>query len=498
MRLKIAARKSDLARLQAYQVGEALKARYSEIELEYVFSSSLGDKNINDPLWKMPEKGVFTQDLHKGLLEGHHDVVVHSWKDLPLMDPEGPTQIAMTLQRADQRDVVLFRKDRLKACVESKKLQVFTSSPRRSYNLSSLLPNIMPFEVEAVEFLPVRGNIQTRVAKLMSEEIDALVVAKAALDRLIAAEKEEFSETRQFLKEALKSLKFMVLPLSANPTAAAQGALAVEVLKSNREMLDKLSLCDHAETRRAVESERERLRAHGGGCHAPMGFSFVTHKHGLIQFEKGKSHEGVDFGFVTLHPESSELPRFSSSQVYPFVAEGSGLFARKVLNVEKLPSQDLWVARANALDGFEPEEDRVIWCAGLQSWRRLALSGHWVSGCADQMGEAYSPEIDLLLGRAYKPLRLTHADAEAGEYQPLATYELEKKPIPEDMASKECFYWMSSTSFDYALEVMPEIATKWHCTGLGKTADHIRNKLGPEGKLAVFYSYANWKDKVKK
>ena len=105
MRVTIASRRSDLARIQAYQVGEALHADHPQIEIDYSFHESLGDKNLNDPLWKMPEKGVFTQDFREGLLRGDFDLVVHSWKDLAIeVDPE--TEIVATLPRADARDLL--------------------------------------------------------------------------------------------------------------------------------------------------------------------------------------------------------------------------------------------------------------------------------------------------------------------------------------------------------------------------------------------------------
>ena len=111
MRVTVASRRSDLARIQAYQVGETLRAAHPQIEINYSFHESLGDKNLNDPLWKMPEKGVFTQDFREGLLRGDFDLVVHSWKDLAIEDdPE--TEIVATLPRADQRGLLLVREDR--------------------------------------------------------------------------------------------------------------------------------------------------------------------------------------------------------------------------------------------------------------------------------------------------------------------------------------------------------------------------------------------------
>src|SRR6185369_17938513 len=103
MRVTIASRRSDLARIQAYQVGETLHNVHPQIAIDYSFHESLGDKNQNDPLWQMPAKGVFTQDFRAGLLRGDFDLVVHSWNDLAIEDdPE--TEIIATLPRADARD----------------------------------------------------------------------------------------------------------------------------------------------------------------------------------------------------------------------------------------------------------------------------------------------------------------------------------------------------------------------------------------------------------
>src|SRR5205814_4409390 len=111
MRLVLAARRSELARIQAIQVGSTLQKAHPQVNVDYSFHESLGDKNQNDPLWQMPEKGVFTQDLREGLLAGRYDLAVHSWKDLAIED-DGETEIAATLPRADMRDLLLVRADR--------------------------------------------------------------------------------------------------------------------------------------------------------------------------------------------------------------------------------------------------------------------------------------------------------------------------------------------------------------------------------------------------
>src|SRR5690606_35828018 len=104
MRWVIGARKSDLARLQAYTVGALLKKARPEIQIDYLFKASLGDKNLSDPLWKAPEKGVFTEDFLADLQSGHCDLVVHSYKDLPTA-PRNFTEIVAAPVREDARDI---------------------------------------------------------------------------------------------------------------------------------------------------------------------------------------------------------------------------------------------------------------------------------------------------------------------------------------------------------------------------------------------------------
>src|SRR2546425_8392744 len=130
MRLVLAARRSELARIQALQVARTLQSAHPQITIEYSFHESLGDRNQNDPLWQMPEKGVFTQDLREGLLAGRYDLAVHSWKDLAIED-DLATEIAATMSRADMRDVLLVRADRWTDIERTHSLTILTSSPRR-------------------------------------------------------------------------------------------------------------------------------------------------------------------------------------------------------------------------------------------------------------------------------------------------------------------------------------------------------------------------------
>jgi hydroxymethylbilane synthase len=164
---------------------------------------------------------VFTQDFREGLLRGDFDLVVHSWKDLAIEDdPE--SEIIATLPRADPRDVLLMPERRWEQVARTGVLDVLTSSPRRAFNLDQFLRSALPANINELNFVNVRGNVPTRVRKLLQSDADALIVAKAALDRLLAAPgrvADDFTAVKQDLREAVNQCRWMVLPLRENPTA---------------------------------------------------------------------------------------------------------------------------------------------------------------------------------------------------------------------------------------------------------------------------------------
>src|SRR3989442_4073685 len=266
MRVTIASRRSELARIQALQVREALRAAHRHLEIKYSFRESRGDKNVERPLWQMPEKGVFTQDFREGLLHGKFDLVVHSWKDLTIENyPE--TEIPATLPRADARDLLLLRKDRWVEVERTGAISILTSSPRRAHNLESFLRDALPAKPRELNFVNVCGNVPTRVRKLFQSDVDGLIVAKAALDRLLEANQEAVVATQTELREALSRCHFMVLPLRANPSAPAQGALAIEISRRREDLGYLLAPINCPETLAVVAREREILASYGGWCH---------------------------------------------------------------------------------------------------------------------------------------------------------------------------------------------------------------------------------------
>jgi len=163
VRLTILSRASDLAQLQAMSVERTLLAKYPDFDVSRLHRPTLGDRDQQSSLTSLTDKGAFTADLSDALASGAADLVVHSWKDLPL---EGPpeTEVAGTLERADPRDLLLVRRDVVDR--RSPMLNVLSSSPRRTWLLEQSLPGLLPWKVERVTCTPVRGNIPTRLAKL--------------------------------------------------------------------------------------------------------------------------------------------------------------------------------------------------------------------------------------------------------------------------------------------------------------------------------------------
>lgn len=501
--IRIAARHSDLARLQAYRVGDRLKLEYPEIEIQYSFRASLGDQNLEDPLWKMPEKGVFTEDFVRDLNEGTADLVVHSWKDLPTELRPG-LMIAATLPRADQRDLFLMKRESLEKARTAKRIRVLTSSPRRAFNLDGFFKTYLPFEVNDVSFENVRGNIPTRMKKLLSGEADALIVAKAAVDRLLEAPEDEFEEAREVIRQTLRSTYQMVLPLTLNPTAAAQGALAVEIRADRKDLIALLEKIHDVATYNAVVQERAILSSYGGGCHQKIGVSILERPYGRVTFLQGLTDAGERLDKFEL-TSNSVSEKVQSSNVYPREGEEASFFAREPLPSEAWEraekSSFLWIARANAWPkDLKPSPDIFVWTAGLATWKKLAEQGIWVCGTTEGLGEQEKESLSAIslavLGKEPRWLKLTHDVAAANDPSALPTYKLvAKENAVQDLETRTHFFWMSGTAFDRAAELHPKILSSgFHASGPGKTHEHLKARFDKQGSGLKPHVFLNIED----
>lgn len=242
--LRIGTRGSTLALTQTGMVADDLAER-TGVSTELVTITTDGDRS-NEPLSRAGGTGLFTGALRDALLDGRCDVVVHSLKDLPTA-PHEQLVVAAMPAREDPRDALCAR-DGLTLDTLPAGARVGTGSPRRMAQLRARRPD--------VEVVDIRGNVDTRLGRVASGELDAVILAAAGLTRI-----------------GRTDVVTEFLDADAWPTAPGQGALAVEVRRGEEHLVSAL---DHAETRAAVEAEREVLALLEAGCSAPVGARAVV------------------------------------------------------------------------------------------------------------------------------------------------------------------------------------------------------------------------------
>lgn len=488
MRLRLLSRASALAVLQADLVTRALRSRWPDLEIIRLTRTSEGDRDRRMDLWNAVDKGVFTTDLSQQLASGDADLVVHSWKDLPIASYPG-TVVAATLQRADPRDVLLMRREAVAA--RPSILNVLSSSPRRAWQLTTSLKPLLPWAIDDLQVTSVRGNIPTRLRKLLAGEGDALVVAKAALDRLLSDDAP--SETTAAVRAAIDACQWMVLPLKSFPTAPAQGALAIEAPADRDDILACVRAINHEPTWRAVERERQILQSFGGGCHEAVGASVMIRDYGTVESVRAKTTAGLEGLTWSLRATTAMPPPAPAAHVWPRPDERDGA-TRRALDVPMPNAIDgLWVARADAWPGDYPQTTQIVWAAGERTWQRLATRGIWVHGSADGLGDADPADVDTLAGHVVAWQRLTHAAS--GDPDALATYAVEPR-VPDDVSSRTHFFWTSGSLFLKVLSAHPGLRDAWHASGPGRTSRVIRDTLGSDARVSVWLDYDQWHQHV--
>ena len=242
--VRIGTRQSRLALAQARIAGDAVAHVLGPAELVPIAThgDDISSRRPNAG-WVIAD-GQFTRELERALLEGRIDLAVHSYKDMPTAPVDG-LAVGAVLERADARDCLITPGN---SGIDGLPFgaRIGTSSPRRATQLAQRRSDLIA--------MPIRGNVETRLARLMAGDFDGLVLAAAGLDRLGV---EVVDDAR--------------LPFELMLPAPAQGALAIQVRADDTALRDALAQVDHRATRIAVEAERDLLRRIGGGCLAPLG-----------------------------------------------------------------------------------------------------------------------------------------------------------------------------------------------------------------------------------
>lgn len=245
--VRIGSRKSQLALVQTYWVQEELQKKFPDITFEVHTMSTQGDKILDVALAKIGDKGLFTKELELGMLQNETDLAVHSLKDLPTNLPEGLVLGCVT-ERENPADALVVHEK-----LKDKQLETLpegavigTSSLRRLAQLRYHFPHL--------EFKDVRGNLNTRLAKLDAGEYDALILAFAGLHRL-----------------GMSDRIHQVIPPEVSLHAVGQGALGIECRAGDDNILNLLNSLEHTATAQRCYAERAFLRELEGGCQVPIG-----------------------------------------------------------------------------------------------------------------------------------------------------------------------------------------------------------------------------------
>ena len=238
----VGTRESKLAMRQTEIFQQLMASRHPEVKVDIVSMKALGDIDLKSPLSQMSSVGAFVRELDEAMLQHRIDASVNSLKDIPTKMTPGLTVVAI-FERDSPEDVIL-------PCpLEDlpKGAKVGTSSVRRMRLIQSIRPDL--------EIVQLRGNIHTRLNKLDNGEYDAILLAKAGLERM-------------GIERPMHTLdKTVFIP------APGQGTIAVECRSDDEESVRILRTLDHQETREAVDAEREIMRIMGAGCSAPVGIN---------------------------------------------------------------------------------------------------------------------------------------------------------------------------------------------------------------------------------
>lgn len=251
--IRIATRASRLALWQAEHVSALLNVAAPDVTVEIVHVSTLGDRDLTEPLRTLGPFGVFTREVQKVVLDNQADIAVHSLKDLPTDEVEGLCLAAVPSRGPMFDTLVLPASAPTGAGWDSlpQPARIGTGSPRRQAQLRHLRPD--------VELLEVRGNVETRLRKLDAGDYDALILAVAGLERLGLGDR----------------ITQPLTPPIMFP-AVGQGALGLECRADDSWLREILSRIDDPTTRAAVTAERSLLAELRAGCHAPLGVSSTS------------------------------------------------------------------------------------------------------------------------------------------------------------------------------------------------------------------------------
>lgn len=296
MKIKVGTRGSNLALTQTNLVIKELKEKNADIEFEIIIIKTKGDKILNIPLHKMNDKGIFTKEIELALLNHTIDLAVHSMKDMPSEHTEGLV-FGSVPKGEDPRDVVVANKE-IESINDLKGLTIGTGSISRKFQLLNLNQNIT--------IKDIRGNIETRMKKIETENLDGVILAAAGLKRANYEDR----------------ISYYFDPKVFIPSPC-QGVLALQIRENDENIKRILKTIEDPETTIRAKAERAFLKEIGGGCHMTIGAYSEIIKDDITMYVIYGDEDGKYM-----------LNEVGSAKVYQ--AENLGTELAKRLKMEKL------------------------------------------------------------------------------------------------------------------------------------------------------------------
>ena len=324
-------------------------------------------------------------------------------------------------------------------------------------------------------------------------------MAKAAVDRLLDNDIQEFNHIGEIMRKNIDQCLWTITPLSQNPTSPGQGALGIEVLNKNKDLINIIEKISDQETVDCVNKERKILKNYGGGCHQKIGISFFKTHFGLMKAKKGETDEGKNFYLWEKEDLIADKRKKTKiDKIYPQSLKNYNLFKREYIleSVEKInliSEHCIWISRSSALpNNTKINLTNIVWTSGIKTWKALRERGIWVNGTADGMGENFDSNIENLT--SYPWIKLTHELAPDSKIKNIIySYKLKELPISENIADKIFFYWMSYSAFNYVFKQHPNIIDGYHACGPGNTYEALKKVIKDPKHLEVEVSYSAWK-----
>lgn len=305
--IRIGSRKSQLALVQTYWVKDQLQQAFPDRTFEVHTMSTQGDKILDVALAKIGDKGLFTKELEVGMLNGDIDFAVHSLKDLPTRLPEG-LMLGCVTERENPADALVVHtnhKDKQLDTLPAGAV-IGTSSLRRLAQLRHYFPHL--------SFKDVRGNLNTRLAKLDAGEYDALILAAAGLQRLDMADRIH-----------------QVIPAEISLHAVGQGALGIECRNDDTEILTLLKALEHLPTAYRCYAERAFLRELEGGCQVPIGVNTVLEGNALTLTGIVASLDGKQLVKDTITGAATEAEQLGTELAQRMRSQGAQTILDEIL-----------------------------------------------------------------------------------------------------------------------------------------------------------------------